>query len=90
MFAPNAHKFIATLVAAPGAVAKVSDLWSAYRGRLTARERRRVRRRDFVESLRSAGLVAIDREGSQVLAGFSLDPLPVVLVNPKTGRLIRA
>lgn len=87
---PDLHRFLASLAAAPGASVKVSTLWEHYRARLTPQQRRGVKRRTFVNAIRGAGLLGIDRYGAQVLGGYSLDPLPVLLVSAKTGRLVRA
>lgn len=86
---PRVHQFLATLVASPAAVSRVSDLWSAYRTSLSRTERRRARRRDFVEALRGAGPVGVGHHGEAILCGYSTDAPQVMRVDPLSKRIIR-
>jgi len=87
--APRVHTFLATLTAAPTATARVSALWEEYRRGLPARERRAVRRKHFLDALRSAGAIAIGHHGEQLLLGYSTDPAPTLIVDPITRKVCR-
>lgn len=87
--APRVHQFLATLTAAPAATVKIADLWASYRAFLSAAERRRTRRRDFVAALRSGGPLALGHHSELRLLGFSIDKPAMLAVDPTTKRIVR-